>query len=308
MNTRGSFAKVLGQIALGGCVLLLIAGMVLGSEYLLRTQESQPAAVSAARVVALTNEERAGENLPSLRVSELLTQAAQLKAEHMAENEYYAHVSPDGKTPLYWLDRVGYRYLNAGENLVIDRTTSEQVVSAWMHSADHRKNILRSQFTEIGVGIAEGRYKGEDTIFVAQVFGTPYPSAPLVREVPKPAPVVRPVEPSKPVTPIRTPDPIPVPAIAPKPAAPTTNKLISQVEALAAPVLESLRLPSSTQATTTPKEPQFGMLEVPPAIELPSAPELISESSNRRPIGEGMREYLKSIGLRIAELWGWSPS
>jgi Cysteine-rich secretory protein family len=137
--------------------------------------QSQFASVSAVEVIALTNHSRLGAGVAPLTTSTLLTRAAQLKAEDMASKEYYAHVSPDGKTPLYWLDLVGYRYQNAGENLVVDRTTSSDVVSAWLASPDHRENIERPQFTEIGVGTAEGVYKGLQTIYVVQEFGKPLP-------------------------------------------------------------------------------------------------------------------------------------
>lgn len=308
MNTPRRLWQYLPTAVLGVCGLLLLTLLVLGSEYILSSRESQLASVSAAKVVSLTNAERSSENLPPLRSSELLTRAAQLKAEHMAEHEYYAHVSPDGRTPLYWLEKVGYRYLNAGENLVIDRTTSEQVVSAWMNSSDHRKNILRAQFTEIGVGIAHGRYKGEDTIFVAQVFATPYPSAPVVRETPKtPVPTTFVPAPPKttPTTPLRTPDPIPAPTITPKPPVSTPNTLITQVETLAAPILESLQLASSSIATSTPQQPQFGRIELPEAIELP-APAI--GSPIKPGVRESMRNYIKTLGLRIADLWGWTSS
>lgn len=149
--------------------------------------QSLTASIAASDVASLTNEERIKNGLPPLAVSPLLTEAAQLKAEDMARNDYYAHVGPDGKTPLSWLQEVGYSYLNAGENLVIDRTTSEQAVDAWMNSPDHRENILRPQFTEIGIGVAKGKYDGIDTIFVVQEFGTPYPAR-AVAVAPTPAP------------------------------------------------------------------------------------------------------------------------
>jgi len=162
----------------------------------LAPQSSLQASVVAADVASLTNQNRTERGLPALAVNPLLTQAAQLKADDMAKNSYYAHTSPDGKSPLYWLNLVGYKYLNAGENLVIDRTTSEQAVDAWMDSPDHRENILRPQFTQVGVGVAPGEYQGIPTIYVVEEFGTPYPlSAPAQK--PAIAPVATVPEPVK---------------------------------------------------------------------------------------------------------------
>jgi hypothetical protein len=142
-------------------------------------RERLTASVVPADVAELTNEARIQYGIPPLTVNPLLTEAAQLKANDMARGSYYAHISPDGRSPLYWLNLVGYSYLNAGENLVIDRDTAEGALGAWMASPEHRENILRPQFTEIGIGVAAGEYDGIPTIFTVQEFGTPYPlSAP----------------------------------------------------------------------------------------------------------------------------------
>ncbi len=167
------------RVFLNSLALALLIACVFFAALYIRTHaekvNSLAANVSSAEVVDLTNENRKAAGVPALRTSPLLTEAAQRKADDMAARSYYAHVSPDGKSPLYWLDLVGYVYINAGENLVIDRTTSEQVLSAWMLSTDHRENILRPQFTEVGVGTAEGEYKGLKTIYVVEEFGTPAP-------------------------------------------------------------------------------------------------------------------------------------
>lgn len=211
-----------------GLIILLFSGIFPVEELLTFNPVSLTASIAAYDVASLTNEQRVKNGLPPLDVSPLLTEAAQDKADDMAQNSYYAHVSPDGKTPLYWLDHVGYHYLNAGENLVIDRTTSEQAVDAWMNSPDHRENILRPQFTEIGIGVAKGEYDGFSTIFVVQEFGTPYPTARAIAVTPKPTPVkvavaepkptpVTPVVQPKPVTPTPTQNPAPTPVVT-KPA------------------------------------------------------------------------------------------
>ena len=46
----------------------------------------------------------------------------------MAKNEYFAHTSPTGITPWYWLSQVDYNFIYAGENLAVDlinRTTTD---------------------------------------------------------------------------------------------------------------------------------------------------------------------------------------
>ncbi|HEX8591296.1 MAG TPA: CAP domain-containing protein, partial [Candidatus Paceibacterota bacterium] len=147
------------------------------------------ASVLPGSVVALTNEERGDAGLASLKANSLLTRAAQMKADDMAAKSYYAHVAPDGTPPPYWLNAVGYKYQIMAENLVIDRESSDDAVSAWMGSKYHRDNILNPVFTEIGVGVAHGSYKGRDTIYVVQMFAKPIgQSTPAPKPAPKPAP------------------------------------------------------------------------------------------------------------------------
>ena len=153
-----------------------------------------------AVIVSETNEERGDEALVQLRRNTTLDRAAQLKAEHMAANEYFAHFAPDGTSPWFWFGQVDYGFVHAGENLAIHFNDSSEVVEAWMDSPTHRANILNGDFREIGIGVAEGTYEGYKTLYVVQLFGTPAAAAPVVAPPPEPAPVVAAV--------VTTPDPV----------------------------------------------------------------------------------------------------
>ncbi len=124
-------------------------------------------------VVDMTNQERASLGLGELKTNEALRKAAQAKADDMAKSGYFAHQSPDGKTPWYWIDQTGYTYKAAGENLAVNFDYSRDVVNAWMNSPTHKANIVKAKYQEIGIGIAEGFYLGRPTVFVVQMFGTP---------------------------------------------------------------------------------------------------------------------------------------
>jgi hypothetical protein len=128
----------------------------------------------------LTNEVRAKEQLPTLTENPLLVKAAEMKAQDMAAKSYFAHVSPEGKSPWYWFDQAGYKYSFAGENLAVNFTDSEKVTEAWMNSPTHRANIVGGAYTEVGTGIATGTYKGHESVFVAQVYGRPLVKSQLV--------------------------------------------------------------------------------------------------------------------------------
>lgn len=143
----------------------------MGSQWMVST-------VLPAVIVELTNEERTAGQLTELRRNPLLDEAARMKAEHMAENHYFAHYSPDGVSPWFWFGRASYNFVHAGENLAIHFTDSEEVVDAWMDSPSHRENIMNGDYSEIGVGTAKGTYEGFDTVYVVQMFGAPAAATP----------------------------------------------------------------------------------------------------------------------------------
>lgn len=134
--------------------------------------------IVANALIDETNQNRVANAEPALTVSPLLTAAAQDKANDMVANDYFAHTSPSGLTPWYWFEQVGYNFADAGENLAVNFSDSEDVTNAWMNSPEHRANILDSDFTQIGMATAQGTYEGHPAIFVVELFGTPVPPAP----------------------------------------------------------------------------------------------------------------------------------
>lgn len=139
------------------------------------------AAVVQSEIIALTNEQRSLNNAGSLTENALLNLSAQAKADDMAARGYFSHKGPDGKAPWAWIEASGYDYQYAGENLAVRFVDSKDVISGWMASPTHRANIVKSSYTEIGVGIAQGMYKGEPATFVVQHFAKPSAKAMAAR-------------------------------------------------------------------------------------------------------------------------------
>ena len=129
--------------------------------------------ISEEDLITLTNQERLNNNLPILEQNGLLQVAARLKVKDMIDRGYFSHKTPDGKLPWYWLNKAGYKYEMAGENLAIKFFDSTKAVKAWMKSPKHCQNILNKEYTQIGIAVDEGVYEGKDAIFVVQFFGTP---------------------------------------------------------------------------------------------------------------------------------------
>lgn len=170
----------LSYLALIAFLLVLLQAQLFGPSSFL-------ASILPNVLVDLANADRGEANLGDLRVNSDLVKAAQMKANDMAKNGYFAHTSPDGIEPWYWFKQAGYDYLYAGENLAINFSDSEAVDDAWMASPGHRANILGRNFTEIGIASAIGEIDGKETIFVVQMFGRPK-SFPLAIASESPAP------------------------------------------------------------------------------------------------------------------------
>ncbi len=255
-------------VLVGGVVALaVISAPLLESPH-------NPAAVSAADVAILTNKERSEKDIPVLQRNSLLDEAAQMKAQDMAANGYYAHVSPDGVTPMHWVGKAGYKYLIIGENLVVNRTDAEQVVDAFMGSPGHRANILRTDFTEVGVGVANGIYKGKNATFTVQIFAAPYPQQATPKVAVKPVSTV-----AKAPTVSTAVTTAPVPQKSTSPATTTlaatstrpSDALEKEVSRLISPIVSSIQNAStstSTVATTTSFEPPAFFLDTSVPIEL----------------------------------------
>jgi len=121
------------------------------------------------KLLELTNAERKKKDLPPLKPSPLLFKVARAHSANMAKHGKMAH-ELDDKNPFQRIKEAGYKYAFAGENVAAGLDDLEVVVKGWMDSEPHRKNILATQFTEIGLGIARDK-KGEP--YLTQVFGKP---------------------------------------------------------------------------------------------------------------------------------------
>ena len=112
-----------------------------------------------SEVIRLVNAERAKYGLSELKEDWQLSRVARYKSEDMRENKYFSHISPTYGSPFEMIKNFGIPYKSAGENIAKGQKTPAAVVNAWMNSSGHRKNILSTSFTHIGVGYADnGNY------------------------------------------------------------------------------------------------------------------------------------------------------
>lgn len=131
-------------------------------------------AINVEPVIDLSNQARGQYDRAPLTPNTLLMTAAQQKAEDMVAKRYFAHFSPENKSPWDFFKEAGYSYKVAGENLAITNEDEAAVIKGWLNSPTHKENLLSSQYKDIGIGVANyGDYQGhKNTIVVVALYGT----------------------------------------------------------------------------------------------------------------------------------------
>ena len=119
------------------------------------------------QVVTLVNQERAKQGLAPLTDNSKLSNVARTKSEDMVAKNYFSHTSPTYGSPFDMMKQFGITYSAAGENIAMGQPTAASVMDGWMNSPGHRANILNSNFTDIGVGVAKN---ADGTIYWTQEF------------------------------------------------------------------------------------------------------------------------------------------
>lgn len=118
-------------------------------------------------IFELTNKERVKKGLNSLKFDYRLKAAARQHSDDMLRNKYLSHGSSNmlNKTPSQRIYNSGFPILRVGENVAEDigdlipflfvkdpDSLAKRIVSGWMESPGHRKNILEPEFTHMGIG------------------------------------------------------------------------------------------------------------------------------------------------------------
>ncbi len=123
---------------------------------------ADPPAAMARRIAVLVNIERAAAGLRPLQVSTCATGYATTWSAAMARTGTFAHQS---LRPLL----TSCQATGAGENIAYGARSAEEFMTLWMNSAGHRANILRPEYTHLGVGLARS---ASGTLYATQDFLT----------------------------------------------------------------------------------------------------------------------------------------
>lgn len=99
------------------------------------------------------NQARSSEGRSPLPVDPALSALARQKSQDMVDNRYFAHESPTYGKAAEMLTGAGYQYTSVGENIARAGSV-EQANALLLSSTGHRRNIMGSQWTRMGVGVA----------------------------------------------------------------------------------------------------------------------------------------------------------
>jgi uncharacterized protein YkwD len=166
--------------------LLASVAVVLPSQALSAGARSTSSKASLAAlqigVLGELNQIRRAHALPALRLNARLTAAAEQHTSEMLAKAYFAHESADGS--IFWKRIKRYygsqqfSYWTVGENLLWTSADLDpkRALKLWMASPEHRENILRASWREIGISAlqranAPGPFGGSLVTMITTDFG-----------------------------------------------------------------------------------------------------------------------------------------
>ena len=117
------------------------------------------------------NRIREDAKLSPLTLDPKLNAAALVQANDMAEHEMMSHQGTDDSTFNQRIDRQGYRYKSAAENVACGQRSVPQVMKSWMISPHHKENIL-GPYAQVGFAVVQDK---EGRPYWCADFATPWP-------------------------------------------------------------------------------------------------------------------------------------
>ena len=114
----------------------------------------------------LLNSDRRRYNLPALAIDPTLSSIARIKSQDMLTGGYFAHTSPTYGDVRDMLTHFGYAYTAAGENIA-RYGSLEKAQAALLSSPGHRRNIMSTAYTKVGVGVA---LTAQGHVYLTQIF------------------------------------------------------------------------------------------------------------------------------------------
>lgn len=115
---------------------------------------------------ALLNQDRISNGRSPLTLDPALCELARRKSRDMNDNHYFGHTSPTYGSAFQMLTNAGYPFTSVAENIA-HHATVEKSQAAFMSSDAHRRNLLGSQWSKVGIGVWTD---SQGFVYVTQLF------------------------------------------------------------------------------------------------------------------------------------------
>lgn len=141
--------------------VMLMASIALGA----------PVGAAEKEVLDLINQQRATAGCGPLAMQVQLTAAARGHSDAMAVQNFFSHNGKRGSTMPRRVKAQGYAGRFLAENIAAGQSSAGNVVTTWMQSAGHRRNILNCRYTETGIALT---YQANDAPIKGSRYGLHY--------------------------------------------------------------------------------------------------------------------------------------
>lgn len=118
------------------------------------THESPSYMVDAINKIRMNGAVCGGRQFPAVEAitwDTLLVASASIQAHRMHKYNFFSHVDNHGEDVTHKMDRVGYNWQVAGENLGEGQRNFDQVLEDWMDSPPHCELIMDERMKEMGI-------------------------------------------------------------------------------------------------------------------------------------------------------------
>lgn len=106
-------------------------------------------------ILKLVNQERAKAGVSSLKLNTTMNEMANVRAKEL--KTLFSHTRPDGRDCFTVFDDFNLECFQAGENIAMTVSNdADHVMQLWINSEGHYLNMISSDYTELGVGYADG--------------------------------------------------------------------------------------------------------------------------------------------------------
>jgi uncharacterized protein YkwD len=130
------------------------------------------------REIALLEEQCLGEvnrlrkahGLATLDFDEDLLEVARAYSRRMAEEKFFSHADPEGRSVRERVNEAGISWRMVGENLAYSNGYINPVAASlrgWMESAPHKRNLLEEGFQQTAIGVW---ISSNGTVYFTEIF------------------------------------------------------------------------------------------------------------------------------------------